>query len=135
MTVTIISVRVSLFLMQNKVFTKKIVAQHSVLHGLTFILVSLPILTPGYINPVGSNFSEQSSTVVYLIGNVPFLADNILCHSSTVNYHYNHLKNIIIPCTYSSSSKCSSLQTIPCTADTGGHFNMFIVQTGSTGEN
>ena len=51
------------------------------LHGLTafFVLcyaqctkVSLSILTPGYVNIIGSNFSEQTLTVVFLKGDVPF---------------------------------------------------------------
>lgn len=86
--VTIINIRYVCF--QCKTCLRKNASQQSVLHGLTAFLVlcyaqctkvSLLILTPGYVNIVESDFSKQTSTVVFLKGDISFFTAKHLIYA------------------------------------------------------
>ena len=87
--ITVINVRYFCFRCERKCLRNNI-SQQSMLHGLTAFLVlcyaqctkvSLSILTPGYVNTIESDFSEQTSTVVFLKGDISFFAGKHLTYA------------------------------------------------------
>ena len=88
--VIIMVISIRYFCFRCKACLRNNSSQQSVVHGLTAFLVlcyaqctkvSLLILTPGYVNTVESDLSKQTSTVVFLKGDVIFFTGKHLIYA------------------------------------------------------